>query len=72
MELSRVKSAWWIEGVPVYYVDGEPFSSCGPYSTKAEATSDLKGLKKFFVSFPEQQEHHAPSRKRKRKKRVHG
>ena len=42
MELSRVKSAWWIEGVPVYYVDGEPFSSCGRYSTKAEATSDLK------------------------------
>jgi len=32
---------WWITGMP----DGEP--DCGPYATRKEAESDLRGLRRF-------------------------
>jgi len=33
--------AWWIKGVPDY-------GDAGPYSTKAEAESDRRGMERFF------------------------
>lgn len=46
MKLERRVDGWWIVGVP------DTVPECGPYERtvdgKAEAKSDLEGLKRFF------------------------
>jgi hypothetical protein len=41
MDLHKANDGWWIVDVP----DTQP---CGPYETRAEAASDMRGLRRFF------------------------
>lgn len=53
MRVQRNDEGWWIIDVPSYYVEGTPYTSCGPYATKAAAVDDKQGLAKFYLSHPE-------------------
>ena len=37
---------YWITGMPRYYVEGKPYTECGPYSTREEANSDKEGMQR--------------------------
>ena len=37
---------YWVTGMPRYYVDGKPYTECGPYATKEEANSDKEGMQR--------------------------
>lgn len=43
MELQSKGDCWWIVGVP-----DDEYPECGPYDTKSEAASDMRGLKRYF------------------------
>lgn len=44
----KLRTKWWIEDVPTYYVDGEPCVRCGPYDSYQEAKSDRDGMQYVF------------------------
>ena len=48
MTLQKRADGWWIADVPVYQVDGESFTDCGPYRTRDEADDDRRGLERFW------------------------
>jgi hypothetical protein len=55
VELTKREDGWWIEGCDPYYVDGDgPYTSYGPYATKADAADDLRGLRAFEKMFQEE------------------
>jgi hypothetical protein len=47
MKIVRVGKEWEIL-CPPFEVDGEEFGSMGPYDTRADAESDMSGIKKFI------------------------
>lgn len=53
MDLRKRDSGWWISGVPLYFVEGKPHTSYGPYTTKQEATQALRGVRRFYRDNPE-------------------
>ena len=55
MRVERQEDGWWLLDVPPYSVDGQIYTSCGPYATKAEALEDKRGLSEFFREHPEYQ-----------------
>ena len=59
MDLVKRDDGWWITGV------SDDVPECGPYETKADAQSDLRGMqrfdkyqdeKDFMTLFPKEQE----------------
>ena len=44
MQTTRRKDGWWITKI----TEIPDCDDCGPYSTKAEAESDRRGLERFF------------------------
>ena len=52
MKTEKRADGWWIVDVPPYDVDGQTFTTCGPYKTKDEAESDRAGLARFYVAHP--------------------
>lgn len=44
MKIVKRRDGYWIEGVPPYEVDGETFTANGPYTLRADAESDMRGL----------------------------
>ena len=53
MKTERRADGWWIVDVPPYDVDGQTFTTCGPYKTKDEADADRAGLAEFQANHPE-------------------
>ena len=41
LQLARRSDGWWIEGMP-------EVERCGPYDTRQEAESDLRGMNWFY------------------------
>jgi hypothetical protein len=41
MKPERREDGWWITEIP-------GCEDCGPYDTKADATDDMQGVKRFF------------------------
>lgn len=50
MKVIKRSDGWWIVGVPEYKVDGVVCAECGPYVTKAEADSDMRGMQRVYDS----------------------
>lgn len=48
MDLKKRRDGWWITNVPIYEADGREHSDYGPYTTKDEASSILRGLERTF------------------------
>lgn len=49
MQLVKDASGWWITGADPYMVDNDgPFTSLGPYATKAEAIEARTAVANFF------------------------
>jgi len=48
MRTEQHANGWWIVDVPAYQVDGDTFTTCGPYDTKAAAESDRRGMERFW------------------------
>ena len=41
MQTVKRRDGWWIENVP-------ECEDCGPYSTRKQADSDMRGMERFF------------------------
>lgn len=52
MRIEKRQDGWWILDVPCQGADGQGWTSCGPYATKAEAADDKRGLERFFREQP--------------------
>lgn len=48
LQIKRRKDGWWVENTPPYVVEGETFTSCGPYASKSEAIEGRKSVARAF------------------------